>query len=73
MTQLEMTTSTLESSTGSASMSPRRKETLPSPSLAALSLALSTMAWVKSTPMTKPSGPTARAARRQSSPGPLPR
>ena len=72
-TQLEMTTSTLPSRTGSASISPRRNSTLVKPPVAALARARSTISGVMSIPMTRPAGPTRSAARKQSKPAPEPR
>ena len=72
-TQLLITTSTESSSTGRASISPLRNSTLPRPDFSALARAFSSMASVISTPITRPAGPTLRAARKQSKPAPLPR
>ena len=73
ITQLEMITSPVPSAIGKCSISPRRNSTLPAPTRAALSRALFSISCVMSTPITRPSGPTCRAASRQSKPAPLPR
>ncbi len=73
VTQFDRMASTEESAAGRASISPSRKSTFVYPPLAALRRASSTMSVVMSTPMTCPSGPTCRAARKQSKPPPAPR
>src|SRR5512134_90402 len=72
-TQLEMTASTELSPAGRFSISPRRNSTLPKPPFRAFSRAFSSISGVMSTPITRPDGPTARAARKQSNPAPDPR
>ena len=54
-------------------MSPLRNSTLASPAFPALARAFSSIASVMSTPITRPAGPTLRAASKQSKPAPLPR
>jgi hypothetical protein len=66
-------TSTWASATGRCSISPRRKSTFFASTLRAFARALLTMSGVMSTPITRPVGPTCRAARKQSMPPPLPR
>mmetsp|Transcript_9723 Transcript_9723/g.28734 ORF Transcript_9723/g.28734 Transcript_9723/m.28734 type:complete len:208 (-) Transcript_9723:369-992(-) len=73
MTQLEITQLATPSPTGRCSISPRRKETLATPSLRAVDRALASISGVMSTPMTWPVLPTCWAAMKQSMPAPLPR
>src|SRR5262245_28549212 len=68
-----MIASTLASATGRFSISPTRNSTFATPAFARFARARSSMAGVMSTPITRPSGPTSRAARKQSMPAPLPR
>jgi hypothetical protein len=73
ITQLEMTQSTDASSTGSDSISPLRTSTLSWPAAAMFSRAFWIISSVMSTPITRPSGPTVRAAIKRSKPAPEPR
>jgi hypothetical protein len=76
-TQFEITTSTLASATGSASISPSRNSTLSSPVRSRyagrLRRALLSMSGVMSTPITRPDAPTFGPATTQSKPPPEPR
>ena len=73
MAQLEITTSALASSTGRASILPRRNSRLVRPASAACRVAKLIISGVRSTPMTRPDGPTRRAHARASTPPPEPR
>ena len=73
MTQLEMTTSTLASGSGTASISPFRNSTLPTPASAAFRRARSSISSVMSRPIARPAGPTRRAESSTSIPPPEPR
>jgi hypothetical protein len=64
--QLEITTSALASSTGRASIVPRRNSRLVRPASAACRVAKSIIFRVRSTPMIRPDGPTRRAQARAS-------
>ena len=72
-TQLDRMTSTSPSATGIASMSPRRNSTFAKPSFSAFAFAFSTIASVKSSPMTCPSSRARVAATKTSFPAPDPR
>ena len=73
MTQLEMTTSTDASGSGTSSIVPLRKVALSTPAFALLRLASSSISSVMSTPYARPPGATRRAESSTSSPPPLPR
>jgi hypothetical protein len=73
ITQFEMTQSTEPVSTGSSSMMPLRTSTFARPAAAMFSRALAIISSVMSTPMTRPAGPTLRAASSRSMPAPEPR
>ena len=73
ITQFDMTTSADELSRRVSSISARWNSVLHAPIFAAFLRARSIMSRVMSIPITLPEGPTARAARKQSIPPPLPK
>jgi len=73
ITQLEITTSTEASGSGTASIWPLTNSTLAAPALAAFCRARASMSSVMSTPQANPDGPTRRADSSTSIPPPDPR
>src|SRR5690242_11631402 len=73
ITPLEMTTSMAPSGNGISSIRPSRKSTLASPASRAWASALARISEFRSTPWTRPGGPTCQAAMMLSRPAPLPR
>ena len=73
ITQLEITTSTLASGSGSSSRYPLRNSTFSTPASAALRLASSSISSVMSIPIARPVEPTRRAEISTSAPAPEPR